>query len=65
MLVERTVKCRRLGFAGLVARMRETRIVYTILARNLLGIMRLEHSNKDRRNVKEIGFEDLEWMELA
>jgi hypothetical protein len=49
MLIERPVNYRKLGSAGLVARMKETRIVYTILVRNLFGIVRLEHRNKDRR----------------
>jgi hypothetical protein len=65
MPTEKTVKCWRVGFTGLVARMRETRTVYKILAGNLLGNMRLEDRNKDETNVKEIDFGDLEWMELA
>jgi hypothetical protein len=65
MFTARTVKCRRVEFAGLVARMRESRIVYTILAGNLLGNMRLEDRNRDKTNVKEIDFGYLEWMELA
>jgi hypothetical protein len=65
-----TIKSRRMRWAGHVARMGETRNAYRILAgkpegKRPLGRLRRRWVDNIKMDLREIGWDGVDWMELA
>jgi len=68
--IVRVIKSRRMKSGGHVARMGESRGVYRILVgkpegKRPLGTPRLRCENNIKMNLKEVGFGDMDWIELV
>jgi hypothetical protein len=66
----RVMKIRRLRWAGQVARMTDDRIVCRVLVGNLqgrwpVGRLRTRWADNVRRDLREVGFSDNDWMDHA
>jgi hypothetical protein len=66
----RLIKARRMRWVGHVARMGEVRVAYNILVgrpegRRSLGRPRRGWEDNIRMDLGEIGFEDVDWINLA
>jgi hypothetical protein len=66
----RLIKSRRMRWAGLVARMGETRNAYRILVgkperQRPLGIPRCRWVDNIKMDLREIGWDGMDWIELA
>jgi hypothetical protein len=64
------IKSRRMGWAGHVARMGEDRIRYEVLVgkpveKRSLGRTRHRWGDRIRRHLREIGWGNVEWIQLA
>jgi hypothetical protein len=68
--IVRVIKVRRMRWAGHVARMGEVRGAYNILVgrpegRRTLGRPRRRWEDNIKTDLKEMGFEDVDWIHLA
>ena len=68
--IVRVIKSRRMRWAGRVARMGEGRVVYRVLVgkpegRRPLGRPRRRWEDNIRIDLREVGCECVDWMELA
>jgi hypothetical protein len=68
--IVRVIKARRMRWAGHVARMGEVRGAYNILVgrpegRRPLGTPRCRWEDNNKMDLREIGFEDVEWIHFA
>jgi hypothetical protein len=69
-IIIRTIKSRRMGWAGHVARMGETRNAYRILVgkpegKRRLGRPRRKWVDNIKMDLREIGWGGVDWIELA
>jgi hypothetical protein len=68
--IVRLIKAMRMSWAGHVARMGEVRGAYNILVgrpegRRPLGRLRLRWEDNIKMDLREIGFGDVDWIDLA
>jgi hypothetical protein len=68
--IVRVIKAIRMRWAGHVARMAEVRVAYNILVgrpegRRPLGRPRRKWGDNIKMDLREIGFEDVDWINLA
>jgi hypothetical protein len=68
--IVRVIKARRMRWAGNVARMGEVRVAYNILVgrpegRRPLGRPRRRWEDNIKIDLREIGFGDVDWIDLA
>jgi len=66
----RVIKSRRMRWAGLVARMRESRVIYRVLEGKLegkrpLGRIRSRWEDNIKMDLQEVGCGDMDWIDLA
>jgi hypothetical protein len=59
------IKSRRMGWAGHVARMGEKRNAYRIMVGNPEGRRQLGRPRRRWVNLREIGWDGIDWIELA
>jgi len=66
----RVIKSRRMRWAGLVARMGESRVIYRVLEGKLegkrpLGRIRSRWEDNIKMDLQEVGCGDMDWIDLA